>query len=152
MVIPLTTLLLTTEKTKILLCNDGLGLVGSAEQGFLQLVLDDKLEDRYATYMSDGPCFRPLDEGRSPYHHGYFYKLELFCLDCEDRWAPFLETAREFFQAHTDKKVKTVRTEEGFDLEIDGIEVGSYGRRMVGPLDWSYGTGLALPRFSQVVG
>jgi hypothetical protein len=34
------------------------------------------------------------------------------------------------------------------DLEINGIEVGSYSRRSFGGISWTCGTGLAEPRFS----
>lgn len=50
---------------------------------------------------------------------------------------------------HTEHKIEVVDTDEGFDLQLGGIEIGSYGKRhhdSFGP--WAYGTGLALPRFS----
>jgi hypothetical protein len=48
-------------------------------------------------------------------------------------------------------RATSVKTDVGYDLEINGIEVGSYGRREVGDFTWVYGTGLALPRFSQAL-
>jgi hypothetical protein len=35
-----------------------------------------------------------------------------------------------------------------YDIEINGIEVGSYGIRSVDDVQYIYGTGLALPRYS----
>ena len=45
--------------------------------------------------------------------------------------------------------LSVVATEEGHDLMLNGIEVGSYGHRSIPGIEtWAYGTGLALPRFS----
>lgn len=41
--------------------------------------------------------------------------------------------------------------EFSYDLEINNIEVGSYGIRQYKNLFWVYGTGLAEPRFSQAI-
>jgi hypothetical protein len=50
-------------------------------------------------------------------------------------------------------RIKRVGSDGGLDIEVDGIEVGSYGRRWFQFLDglsfdYAYGTGLALPRFT----
>ena len=50
-------------------------------------------------------------------------------------------------------KVITPKSDGVADLEIAGIEVGSYGIRhheLVG--HWAFGTGLAEPRYSQAMG
>ena len=47
-------------------------------------------------------------------------------------------------------KIDIVKTEQGFDLEYNGIELGSYGIRSCEYLDWIYATGLAEPRMSMV--
>jgi hypothetical protein len=44
-------------------------------------------------------------------------------------------------------RVEVLRTDQGRDLTLDGIEVGSYGYREAGGRKWACGTGLALPRF-----
>jgi hypothetical protein len=41
-----------------------------------------------------------------------------------------------------------VKTEIGHDIELNGIEIGSYGWRQNQDIIWAYGTGLAEPRFS----
>jgi hypothetical protein len=43
-----------------------------------------------------------------------------------------------------------VETEQGYDLECNGIEIGSYGIRSCEYLEWIYATGLAEPRMSIV--
>ena len=127
-------------------------LVASAEQGFLQLQADGKLDS--ANYVSCGPCFRPGDEGRSPYHKPYFMKVELFVRCIDESTAIFaakelVTRARNFM--NKDCKIVKLGDKE-WDLELYGHEVGSYGARyhdLVG--HWAYGTGLALPRFTQAV-
>jgi hypothetical protein len=47
--------------------------------------------------------------------------------------------------------LKVIETEDGWDLELLGIEVGSYGIRRIGDVQYMYGTGLAEPRFGQVL-
>jgi hypothetical protein len=44
-----------------------------------------------------------------------------------------------------------IPTAQGLDIELGGIELGSYGYRSYGRLHWIYGTGFAEPRFSQAV-
>jgi hypothetical protein len=105
--------------------------VGSAEQGFLQLY--DNLTEE--CYMSAGPCFRrEADE----LHYPQFFKLELFSKQRLD----FSCIAQQFLGG------SIVNTEEGKDIEINGIEVGSYGTRTYKNMCWSYGTGVALPRYT----
>lgn len=127
-------------------------LVGSAEQGFIQLMRAGKLESG-KLYVSAGPCFRFADAGRSPLHHPYFFKVELFRPDSVE-FEPLLKIARGFFwrQATSLNKVTTVNTEFEQDLCLNDIEIGSYGFRAEGQFSWSYGTGLAEPRFSEALG
>jgi seryl-tRNA synthetase len=118
------------------------GLVGSAEQGFLALDLPP------GAYVSAGPCFRdeqPIDIFRRP----YFMKIELFVTTEIGAPERVMTDAREVMNLFTDQVIQPVKTDDGYDLEIAGIEVGSYGERFVEPHGrWVYGTGLALPRFS----
>jgi hypothetical protein len=70
---------------------------------------------------------------------------------------PFLEIARlarEFFLTVGGADAaarRLVTTEDGLDVEIGGIEVGSYGTRLHEGFSWNYGTGLAEPRFSSAL-
>lgn len=126
-------------------------LVGSAEQGFLQMMLDGAIPS--GRYVAAGPCWRddPVDE----WHQRYFFKVELIDIASpRGVFEPFhveqmVDAARSFMKERCGTGViETVKTDEGFDLTLNGIEVGSYGHRRHDKLDWIYGTGLALPRFS----
>lgn len=125
-------------------------LVGSAEQGFLQLLKDGKLWP-YTKYMSAGPCFR-VEDVIDELHQEQFFKIELFTTapdagHAHERFRETISDASKFMNTS-----ETVDTADGIDLTIGGIEVGSYGHRhhdLVG--HWAYGTGLAEPRYSQAV-
>lgn len=120
---------------------DGGYLVGSAEQGFIQLMLDGKLPP--GKYVSAGPCFRfPDGDRNSQHHHPYFFKVELIHVDSCD-YVTMMDDARKFMGG------KLVKTNEGLDLELNGLEIGSYGYREYGTMNWSYGTGLAEPRYTE---
>ncbi len=110
--------------------------------------------------MSVGPCFRPQDSEK-PYHQGQFFKIELINIlspgtDISNKWkvaCNLVETAREVMKREvpSDRLIMIVRTNEGFDLELNGLEIGSYGARSFKGLTWEYGTGLAEPRFTQAL-
>lgn len=124
-------------------------LVGSAEQGFIELMAKDILKD--GLYVSAGPCFRFDDIGKRN-SEPYFYKVELCHVGYGSRVSSILYDAKEFLGGHI------VSTADGFDLEINNIEIGSYGYRSIQnpylnskTLHWSYGTGLAEPRYSIAV-
>ena len=116
------------------------------------MMLDETL--RPGCYCSAGPCFR--DEPTLDKHHRYaFFKLEL--IHYGDNLMSARRMAHEadlvmwnlFGEEHV---VKCVETAEGYDLEVNGIEVGSYGRREHKGHKWIYGTGLALPRATSAFG
>ncbi len=126
-------------------------LVGSAEQGFIQMMLDDKL--RPGHYVSAGPCFR--DEDPVDRLHQYaFFKVELISYAGT---SSLTETAARVMANDADTVLydmyghggRVVKTPEGWDIEVEGVEVGSYGVREHKGHRWAYGTGLALPRTSQ---
>lgn len=129
-------------------------LVGSAEQSFLQLWSDLKLPLE-GKFVACTPCFR-LNEPNTPYHFRQFMKVEIgMLMDAEDDYGKQMGVmanhARSFFANHTAHEVEQVPTEDGYDLEINGVEVGSYGARYLSRHHtWVYGTGLAEPRFSMV--
>lgn len=129
--------------------------VGSAEQSFAQLLLDGVLDPK-ESYVALSPCFRDepvIDELHKP----HFMKVELI--------RPFKGDGREdrlialdaayWFNTLTDRysyrckhKVELVQTPEGYDVNVNGIEVGSYGIRHFEGFSWVYGTAMAEPRFS----
>lgn len=132
-------------------------LVGSAEQGFLAVA--SRLHNQ-RRYMAVSPCFRDgeVDDGL---HFCDFVKLELWRrvdgsvvgdLHVDVMWT----AARQVFEELSGRRDFVVETtKEGFDLTLAGVEIGSYGERRAhvdgAMVHWVYGTGLALPRFSQAI-
>tara|TARA_Y100000816_G_C26031176_1_gene539802 strand:+ start:370 stop:894 length:525 start_codon:yes stop_codon:yes gene_type:complete len=125
----------------------GLGdLVGSAEQSLLSMSSSSGVLTPGTKYVACSPCFRdnmPDDALHSP----TFMKVELY-IPGEGTLEDLMYDAMEFFISEgVDPKV--YHTHEGQDLVVAGIEVGSYGTREVNGIRWTYGTGVAEPRFSQ---
>lgn len=148
---------------------NGLGcLVGSAEQSFLHLDLAGKLGR--GKFCALTPCFR-LGDTEDGLHHPYFMKVELYVnsnkgsgikteggagVDTSDEptfaLLEMLSVVGQFNKSELGEEVErlsTTPTEEGVDVELNGIEIGSYGIRRHGDHVWVYGTGVADPRFSQ---
>jgi aspartyl/asparaginyl-tRNA synthetase len=124
-------------------------LVGSAEQGFLQLEREGKLDS--VNYVSCGPCFR-IEDNYTVMHLPQFMKVELYvrCSDENSAVAASRELVYSAAQFMRSVRSDIVKTDEGWDLERNGIEVGSYGARYDEEIGhWAYGTGLALPRFTR---
>jgi hypothetical protein len=116
-------------------------LIGSAEQGLLAL------DPAHGRYVACTPCFRvePTTDDR---YQPWFMKVELFDNTGEDVSGMMLNDAHIFMSAYAKNWLSIVETPIGQDLELNGIEVGSYGFRSHPDYgSWSYGTGLALPRF-----
>lgn len=119
-----------------------MSLVGSAEQSLL--AMKDGLEDKI--YVAFSPCFR-LGDSDGGLHVPTFLKIELGSPNPK-RWREIMLAAKTFFLLRTDCVEPIERKIDDFqtDLELGGIEIGSYGYRP--SLGWAYGTGLAEPRFS----
>ena len=144
-------LLSTTTEEQVLWYTKTKGYVGSAEQSFLQLAKEGKLEKGKHQALTD--CYRPLDQGL-PLHYPRFKKLELIWWgsSLQENYLYVLCDAYDFFVSLTSEdKIKVVETEEGHDLECNGIEIGSYGIRTFLNTNYIYGTGLALPRFTDTL-
>jgi hypothetical protein len=137
-------------------------LVGSAEQGFLQMALNGTLAPE-ARFQAITPCFRRDVPDES--HSRWFMKLELFQWferPLKDRVKVDLDlgymrdSAWALFKNLTDLKKHHLlvcpTTDDiehpAFDINLNGIEIGSYGIRSYKPITWVYGTGLALPRLT----
>lgn len=126
--------------------------VASAEQSFLQLHKEGKLPN--GKYMALTPCYRQesfLDDT----HYSMFLKLELFELLCMDSF-PMMCDAHDFFRKYLPPNSRYVPTKEAecsYDIETeDGVEVGSYGvRYTLDGTPYTYGTGIAEPRFSSLI-
>lgn len=143
---------LTTPKDVALnklIHNDNKVLVGSAEQGFLYLYNKGFLPK--GKFQSVSPCYRAdsFDET----HTKNFIKNELIITDKvnDETLKELIKNAYDFYTKHTNKLINIVATEVGYDIEINGIEVGSYGIRECSFLKWIYGTGIAEPRFSRIM-
>lgn len=121
-------------------------LVGSAEQGFLHM------NPKPGAYIGVTPCFRHEPVQNIFYQTG-FMKAELF-VTLEDATVDrVLHDAREVVGVLSGIAPDIVATDDGFDLELAEIEIGSYGERTHPEFGrWVYGTGLALPRFSVAKG
>jgi seryl-tRNA synthetase len=145
------------DETAVVSADDGQEgertLVGSAEQGFLELRFHNELPDGW--YVSAGPCFR-IGTPPSWRHQYQFFKVELICFfkeeDTKDRVLDTLICNAIDFMETYKAKLDIRETPEGLDLEINGIEVGSYGTRYHEKIGWwGYGTGIAEPRFTQAL-
>ena len=74
-------------------------------------------------------------------------KIELFSK--ENMVQKFIDDASKLFLYYI--KTEIVETEIGFDIVYKNIELGSYGTRLFNGKQYSYGTGLALPRLSYAI-
>lgn len=126
----------------------GGNLVASGEQSFIEMMLNGIKIDRAQCFT---PCFR--DEVVDELHYTYFAKIELIdCNATEENLAYMIKAAAFFFNLYTDVEVVELGSNL-FDIidKHNKIEVGSYGIREYQNLKWIYGTGLAQPRFDQVI-
>lgn len=130
--------------------------VGSAEQGFIQLLHEKSkklLPNKY--YFSISPCFRR--DTPSEIYSRWFMKLELFSLvsdpnaDTVGIMLDFMIAAKQVHWTLFEANLDQVYTDSGCDLEYKGLEVGSYGKREFEGNTFIYGTGLALPRAQLII-
>ena len=123
-------------------------LVASGEQSFLYLYLKGFLPK--GKYQTVTPCYR--EEVFDQTHTKYFIKNELIITDDVSKTSlmSVINVCKQFYEKELGKPVQIVETEQGYDLECNGIEIGSYGIRSCEYLEWIYATGLAEPRMSIV--
>lgn len=126
-------------------------LVASGEQSFLYLYLKGFLPP--GKFQSVTPCFR--EEVFDQIHSKYFMKNELIVTDKVDEaeLQKVLGHAYNFFSdmfpgKERFLKIKTIELNKSYDIEFNGIELGSYGIRECEYLSWIYATGCAEPRLS----
>ena len=130
-------------------------LVGSAEQSFIHL--DSIGELGNGKFVACTPCFRNEDY-IDELHQRSFMKVELYRNDTAnpDDLAGFIDEVVCFYRTRLNrsnpeafKKLVVRKFSDGTaDLELGGIEIGSYGVRSYGDTHWMYGTAIAEPRFS----
>lgn len=136
---------------------NGLYMVASAEQSFLQLLKNGALN--FGRYQAITPCFR--DDIPDWLHHIYFMKNELISINptnVNSDLNDMIDHASSFFsKILVDDAVHVIETEDSrsiisFDIVTDDIiELGSYGIRTYGPHTYVYGTGCAEPRLSTLL-
>lgn len=138
-----------TDRGRVMSVPGSGDLVGSAEQSFLAMERQGALGR--GRFVACTPCFRrePIVDRT---HLLSFMKVELYRNDAATPAAlnETISDAEAFMLSELGVAGSLVRvpTPEGWDLEIDGIEVGSYGVRTFAGCSWTFGTGLAEPRFS----
>lgn len=139
---------------------NNLCLIGSGEQGFIYCQVNEALEPERC-YITSTPCFRN-EENLSDIRKLYFMKCELFkSLKEGDDYDKALEeiicAAENGLNQliHNRKSIYRMKTEEGIDLMIDDVEIGSYYFREYKFNDKKFryvcGTAIAEPRFSSVL-
>lgn len=166
------------ENIREFISDDGSYRVASAEQSFIDLMLSNELAVD-TDYITVGDCYRPNDEGKSKYHQTEFVKSEYFYHIRNDNHTnkdvlvqilidylehTILPVAVDTFDAlavGSHVTVDNVRSESygcsssmvhiHYDIDINGVEVGSYLVRSLGDYIWICGTVLAEPRFSQAL-
>lgn len=131
-------------------------LLASGEQSFLMLEDQGRLPDG-DRFIGWTPCFRhePVFDST---HHFYFLKAELYQRTTEELMTAHLnemvEHARVWMDleaALTGQSGRAAIVQTGFlqfDIEVAGMEVGSYGVRAANGRLYVYGTACAEPRLS----
>jgi hypothetical protein len=123
-------------------------LVASGEQSFLYLYLKGYLPK--GAFQTVTPCFRY--ESHDETHTKTFIKNELIDTLNADKNAldRLTSAAHDFFISigFSRSYLEITETREGYDIEYNGVELGSYGIRECSFLKWVYGTGCSEPRTS----
>lgn len=124
-------------------------LIASGEQGFLYLYLKEYLT--MGKFQTTTPCFR--NDVFDLTHTKYFIKNELIqTIDVnQSNLELMVDNSKKFFQSLFNHPVEIEKTVDGYDLTINGTELGSYGIRECEFLKWIYGTGCAEPRTSRLI-
>ena len=136
------------EKQSYQLKHNDKCLVGSGEQSFLYLYLKGFLPK--GQYQGTCPCWRY--ENFDFLHSKYFIKNELIKTDVVNEYEleKIINTCLGFYKQFI-PSCEVVKTDIGFDIEVKGNELGSYGIRSCDFLTWIYATGCAEPRLSNLM-
>lgn len=121
----------------------GLNYVGSAEQSFYELLKDSP--ELSGEFMLISPCQR--NDIPTETNLNIFLKLELISTTMSRE--EILEIVLKFYlDSFSEELFRVIQTSEGFDINMNGVEICSFGSRFINNRWISYGTGLALPRIS----
>jgi len=132
-------------------------LVASGEQAFLDLWTSAWKTGQMRIGWT--PCFRHEPQFDAT-HHYCFCKAEVFVPVTAQTAQQEVDRVRllalEILQqlldrSHQSAELKCVQTEQGYDIECNGVEVGSYGARHHHNNWYVFGTALAEPRWSTAV-
>ena len=135
--------------------------VASGEQSFLYLINKGFLPET-GKFHTITPCMR--NDSFDATHTKYFMKLELIDYSTVRRLSKsetsyavnhMVQQALSFFKTIVpeDKlSIEIINNSEfpAYDINFDGVEIGSYGYRECMFCNWIYGTGIAEPRFSRL--
>lgn len=122
-------------------------VLASGEVGLLQLREQWGQDEKLVTLT---PCFRD-EEAYDELHKPWFMKVELMIANPSDPDSSLYfvrHVAQTIMGTWSRDQVPMTTGVRMFDLNLNGIEVGSYGFREHDGFKWVYGTGLAEPRFS----
>lgn len=124
--------------------------VGSAEQSIYQLIEDGGVLPKKCLAIT--PCQRDesiLDES----HLEIFLKIELISFDLGFDHRNIRDDVLNFYDSLNIANITTVVQDDNvsYDININDVEVGSYGYRWFKNVLVSYGTGLALPRLEYAI-
>ena len=140
-----------TAGDKKFLTHSELTYVGSAEQSFIQLMSEGEIQ--HGTYFAITPCHR--DEILDETHLEVFLKIELIAIGADIKNILLYDAMDVFTFLNPRGHFEIVNSgnrEGEKDILMNGIEIGSYGTsRTPDGTIYTYGTGLAEPRFSYAV-
>lgn len=132
-------------------------LVASGEQAFMDMA--QTLQEKQI-HIGWTPCFRH-EPTFDPTHHYYFLKAEAFIRCCASQSSLEVDRVRNIamlgFESLLRLPNQTARLEfrqtgpVAYDIECNGIEVGSYGVRTYKGHTYVFGTALAEPRWSEAL-
>lgn len=139
---------------------NGKYLIASGEQGFLYSIMKGYLAP--GKYVTCTPCYR--FESQDWLHRKTFMKVELiefsFDMSKELDFRIGFNHAYTFFHTLIPlRKISPLSIEKSdrgpldvidpLDFTLNGVEIGSYGlRKYKNLVQWTYGTGIAEPRFT----
>lgn len=132
-------------------------LVASGEQSFMDMVPQLKANQLYVGWT---PCFRH-EPSFDATHHYYFMKAEAFVRCSASQVSSEVDRVRNIAMLGFETLLRLSNTTaqlefrqtaiHAYDIECNGVEVGSYGCRNYKGQTYVFGTALAEPRWSEAL-